>query len=192
MKGLLKKNPRLRLALAALAVALIATVVSGREKPGTQLVAPAAERAAAQISAQNAAPAVDDIDLEKLRRPKKDGAAAAAADLFGADDSQPPVNAASGHKKAVPAEPPLPFKYLGKVIDDGKLSVFLENGGAHYSVQQGQTVDNQYRIDKVTEAAVTFTYLPTGTRKVLAIPAPTEAASSPAPEGPAAPESRKP
>lgn len=169
MKLPLKKNLRTTLALGALAVTLIATVVSGREKPGTDLVAAPAERAAAQLGAQGSVQEAADIDLDKLQRPKKE--ISPAVELFTAADPQPA--AASEHGKsqarAVP-EPPLPFQYLGKVIDDGKLSVFLMAANAYYSVQQGETVIKQYRVDRITDAAVTFTYLPTGTQKVLPVP----------------------
>lgn len=171
MKLPLKKNLRTTLALGALAVALIATVVSGREKPGTDLVAAPAERAAAQLSAQRSAQEAGDIDLDKLQRPKKE--VSPAVELFGAPDPQHAGANAHGKSqpRAVPPpEPPLPFQYLGKVIDEGKLSVFLMSGSAHYSVQQGETVIKQYRVDRITDAAVTFTYLPTGTQKVLAVP----------------------
>jgi len=170
MKLPLKKNLRTTLALGTVAVTLIATVVSGREKPGTDLVAAPAERAAAQLGAQGSVQEAADIDLDKLQRPKKE--ISPAVELFTAADPQPAAAGEHGKSqaRAVPPEPPLPFKYLGKVIDDGKLSVFLMAANAYYSVQQGETVIKQYRVDRITDAAVTFTYLPTGTQKVLPVP----------------------
>ena len=169
MKLPLKKNLRTTLALGALAVTLIATVVSGREKPGTDFVAAPAERAAAQLGAQGSVQETADIDLDKLQRPKKE--LSPAVELFTAVDPQPAAGVhGQSQARAEPREPPLPFKYLGKVIDDGKRSVFLMAGDAYYSVQQGETVIKQYRVDRITDAAVTFTYLPTGTHQVLAVP----------------------
>jgi len=162
-----KINARTGLALAALAVTLVASVVSGREKPTADIAAPAAR--AAKLAALGVAPSAADLDLRALQRPRKEEVQ--AVDLFAAD--APAAEArpgAKGYAPAVPAEPPLPFKYLGKVIDDGKLSVFLTSGSTHYSVQQGETVAKEYRVERITEAAITFTYLPTGRRKVLAIP----------------------
>ena len=44
-------------------------------------------------------------------------------------------------------------------------------GADHYHVAPGQVIDRTYRVERVTETAVTFTYLPLGTRQVLAVPA---------------------
>ncbi len=162
-----KINARTGFALAALAVTLVASVVSGREKPAADTVAPAAR--SEKLAALGASVSAGDLDLRALQRAKKD--AGSAVDLFAADAAPAEApQAGKGHAAAAPAEAPLPFKYLGKVIDEGKLSVFLTTGSTHYSVQQGQTVAKEYRVERITEAAITFTYLPTGSRKVLAIP----------------------
>jgi hypothetical protein len=185
MKGLGGAKLRTGLALGALAVALVASV-SGREQPGADLAAPARVEAQAAspktgaTEAQTAAPSAEEIDLAKLRRPKND---VPIAELFGPADPparQPagPVGRAARASAAMaahsaaepPAEPPLPFQYLGKVIDEGRISVFLASGAAHYSVRQGQAVNDEYRVDAITEAAVAFTHLSTGRRQVLAIP----------------------
>ncbi len=158
-------KPRHRILVAALAVTLVASVVSGREKPAADIAAPATP--AAKIASLEREPATVDLDLSALQRPKKDEAK--PVDLF-APEAAPGIAARPGEPAKAPAEPPLPFTYLGKVIDDGKLSVFLTTGTTHYSVQQGQTVAKEYRVDRITEAAITFTYLPTGSHKTLAIP----------------------
>jgi len=70
-----------------------------------------------------------------------------------------------------PGAPALPFRYLGKAIEDGKLTVFLMKGNDSYSVQSKQALDNEYRVDRVTETQVTFTYLPLKQKQTLDIPA---------------------
>jgi hypothetical protein len=168
---ILKKNMRAALAVSALGVTLLATVVSGREKPAADLVVEPSVRTASQLASQGA-PSVsaDDLDLDRLRRGQH---AAPIADLFGADAPQQHAalssNAGAGAPDAVRAEPALPFQYLGRVIDEGGLSVFLTRDNEPYSVREGQTIE-QYRVDKVGDAAIDFTHLPSGARKVLAIP----------------------
>ena len=53
--------------------------------------------------------------------------------------------------------------------------VFLARGEESYSLhagqKKGQKVDEQYRVDKVTENRVTFTYLPLKIQQTLEIPA---------------------
>jgi hypothetical protein len=68
-----------------------------------------------------------------------------------------------------PAAPPLPFTYLGQMLDEGKLQVFVARGDNSYSLSAGLTID-QYRVDKIADGSVTFTHLPSRTRQTLHIP----------------------
>jgi dUTPase len=52
------------------------------------------------------------------------------------------------------------------MVEDGKLSVFLANGDESITVHAGQRIGD-YRIDKITEAEVRFTYLPLKTKQSL-------------------------
>jgi len=162
-----------RVALPVLALGLIASVVTGRERPST----PDAQPAARIDTRLQAAPRAEDMDLDlsKLARsveaPKAEGAP--AVDPF-ARRSFSPSQAApqeAGAPSAAPTAPPLPFVYLGKAIEDGRLEVFLSRGEKSYSVHAKQKLDDEYRIDKVTETSITFTYLPLKTRQTLDIPA---------------------
>ena len=49
--------------------------------------------------------------------------------------------------------------------------MFLARGEDSFSVHGGQKLDAEYRVDKVSETAVTFTYLPMKTKQTLDIPA---------------------
>lgn len=161
-----------RATAAVVALVLVTSVVTGRERPSDAAPQPA-ERLAAHL--RSAAPA-DELDLERLSRGKSDGT---DRDPFAPKSFAPPAPteaAAKGRSAAAaaparPTAPPLPFTYLGKVIEDGKLSVFLARGEHNYSVAAAQSIDAEYRIDKVTETAVTFTYLPLKTKQTLEIPA---------------------
>ncbi len=163
MKSLLTRNVPPRAALAVIALVLLATVVSGREKrdlaaepeaaPGARVAAPASPAAAPL-----------DLDLERLQRPRT---GEAIADLF----APTPEPAQAAEPRAAPAAPPLPFRYLAKIVDGEDTAVFLMNGNDHYNVKPGQIIDKTYKVERVTENAVTFTYLPLGTRQILPVPA---------------------
>jgi hypothetical protein len=69
------------------------------------------------------------------------------------------------------AVPALPFSYLGKMVDGDKITVFVVRGEEHYSLAAGLVIDETYKVERVTDTAVTFVFLPRGTRQVLAVPA---------------------
>ena len=158
--ALLKRVLTPRAATAVLALVLVASVVAGREKRSAEPVEPAA-RIPATVQ-------VDDLDLERLAR---SAGAAPLADPFAQGSLAAAGANGAAAAPAKPAAPPLPFKYLGKAIEDGKLSVFLARGEDSFSVHGGQKLDAEYRVDKVSETAVTFTYLPMKTKQTLDIPA---------------------
>ena len=168
------KREAFKLAIPVLALVLVASVVTGREKPSSALPDPALQLQR-KLSSEKAASDAD-LDVERLKRPEREeGRVATAADPF-ARRSFAPAQEARAAEAAPPAAaqaPELPFKYLGKVIEDGKLSVFLSRGDDSYSLQSGKRhkLDDQYRVDKVTETQVVFTYLPMKTQQTLDIPA---------------------
>lgn len=114
--------------------------------------------------------AVPRIDLERLRRtpqesPRADPFAqkswvvAARRDALAAAPPPPPP---------APKAPPLPFTFFGKAVEGGQVTVFLARGENSYAVRAGETLDGTYRVERVDERAVVFTYLPLGTRQELA------------------------
>jgi hypothetical protein len=156
---------------APLAVlALIASVVAGRERPVEPVVEPAS-RIHARIEAKE-----PDLDLSQLVRPTDALAEKPAADPFARRSFAPKAETAAAQPPAPPQAPPLPFRYLGKMIEDGELAVFLARGDESYSIKKpatkkGHRLDDNYRIDKVTEERITFTYLPLKIQQTLDIPA---------------------
>ena len=147
--------------IAAISVAgALASVVAGREQPTLAKVVEPSARLNTRL------PSVDDIDIAKLEEAREemteDGA---KVDAFAPRNFSPvvPPQAQAPAKKVAP---PLPFRYLGKMIDDGKLAVFLANGGEALSVTAGDRI-GEYRVDKITDAEVVFTYLPLKTKQSL-------------------------
>lgn len=136
--------------LAVAVLALLASVVAGRERPSITAIS--------ETTAKS-------LDLSKLERAPASAGAAPAADPF-APKNFAPRQEQQASAPARPEAPPLPFRYLGKLIEDGKLSVFLANGDESITVSAGARVGD-YRVDKVTESEVQFTYLPLKTKQSL-------------------------
>jgi hypothetical protein len=169
-----KLSPRTAGVLTALALASIVASQASTGPRDSEIVAPVKAEAPRVATSERTTAASVDIDVAKLSRPAHAGA---VTDLF-ATRAQP--TAAGAHAgdasgkgpDATPAGPPaLPFQYLGRLIEGGKVKVFLGKDSQLYTVATGQTLENLYKVDKVSEEAVTFTYLPMGTSQTLAIPA---------------------
>ena len=145
----------MRIAFAVLILALLAGVVVGREKP-TELII---EKTRTEGS---------DFDVSRLERAE---AAAPAGDPFAKRSFGAPAAAAAQQASAParPEAPELPFRYMGKVIEDGKLEILLLRGDEHFSVAAGEKIGDQYRLDKVSASSLTFTYLPMKKKQTLEI-----------------------
>jgi hypothetical protein len=68
-----------------------------------------------------------------------------------------------------PKPPPLPFKYLGRWVDGGQLTLFLVQGEQPIPIQPGQVLPGNWRVDEITETRVVFTYLPLDMQSILGI-----------------------
>ena len=151
----------------ALVFTLVAARLVGREDEGlppasTEARAPAADRLDERL----------ELDLGRLAGRKGD---APAGDPFRALSWQS-IAAAEARKNAPPPAPPpppqappLPFTYMGKLIEDGRIVVVLTQGDRNYVVRQGDTIDGTYRVDAVTEESLSLTYLPLKQKQQLAL-----------------------
>lgn len=68
-----------------------------------------------------------------------------------------------------PSAPPLPFTYMGKLLSDDARTVFLTQGDRNLIVHEGDVIDAIYRVDKLSDAGLTFIHLPTGIQQNLSI-----------------------
>ncbi len=94
----------------------------------------------------------------------------AAGDLFPRQTWTPPPGANEARPES-PQPPALPFVYGGRYTESGKIMAFLTEGTAVYTVSQGETLKDAYRVDEIGEDNITLTYLPLGLQQKL--PAPT-------------------
>jgi hypothetical protein len=141
-------------------ISALASVVAGRESRTYTPVREPAARIDTRL------PAVEDIDLGKLEeRAQASDAQESKVDAF-APRNFSPVVPAQAQAAAKPTVPPLPFRYIGKMQDGDKLAVFLMNGNESLSVAAGERVGD-YRVEKVTDAEIVFTYLPMKAKQTL-------------------------
>jgi hypothetical protein len=152
----------------ALVLTLVAARLVGREDEGPPPAAPAARAPAPAADRSIEAPAVD---LDRLAARKGVGP---AGDPFRAQSWQSMAqeearkNAPPPPPPSRPQAPPLPFKYMGKLIEEGRIVVFLTQGDRNYIVRQGDTIDGAYRVDAVTDEGLSLTYLPLKQKQELA------------------------
>ena len=152
-------KPVLRRTFAAIAVVgALASVVAGRERPTLDL----SPRRHADVRSA----AVEGLDLDKLAaRSEAPFAREKKVDPF-ASHRDPAQVPGVPPRTGKPTAPPLPFRYLGKMIEDGKLAVFLARGDESLSVKAGTRI-GEYRVDRITDREVVFTYLPLKTKQKL-------------------------
>lgn len=84
---------------------------------------------------------------------------------------QAPAPAALVQEQAPPAPkptaPPLPFQYFGRYVDATSHVVMLVKGDQIYTVSEGETIDGNYRVERVAAGVIELKYLPLGTRQSL-------------------------
>lgn len=170
---MLKRDVPMGAAIIIVALVLLASIVTGHEGEGT---APqvAANKAvcAPPIPAPSATAA--DFEIEKLNRTRRE---TSIVDVFASvtvvpPPAPPPAAVKPAPPPLAPTAPPLPFKFIGRLADGDKLVAFLDLGGEALSVSTGDAVQNTYRVERITEGEITFTYLPLGTQQKLTLSAP--------------------
>ena len=142
-----------RIAVTLGAVVLVAGVVAGRERPALELIQESTQTRVAQAD--------DGIHLERLQRGES---AAPKGDPFA--QKEPAPKEAKQAVREKPSAPPLPFQYFGRITENGKTEVFVMRGDELLSVAPGQNL-GEYRVDRIGEGSIAFTYLPLKTKQTL-------------------------
>lgn len=155
-----------------LALALVATVVAafwpGRED--SDEVVETVRRVAK--STPSAAPAVVPNSATQVTPAARVRLADMQEDLFPSQTwvpPPPPPKPFIPPPPPPPKPPPLPFKYLGRWVEGGELTLFLVQGEQPLLVQQGQVLSGNWRVDEISDRRVVFTYLPLDMQTTLGI-----------------------
>lgn len=138
--------------------ARMAPEVPGAMAPGTAAISP------------SPGPAIDLARLEKRQLPMsgKDLFPAVSWTAKAQEEAQRNAPPPPPPPKVKPQAPPLPFTFMGRMIDGGQQIVFLVNGDRNLVVREGETFAGSYRVDKIDDQAVTLTYLPLRQKQRLA------------------------
>jgi hypothetical protein len=112
------------------------------------------------------------LDFELLtqraqRDPVGDPFDARSWEALAAEDAQ--RNAPPPPPPPPPQAPPVPFTFMGKLIDADRITVFLTNGNHNWAVRAGDTIDGAYRVEAIGDRTMTLTYLALGKQQELAI-----------------------
>ncbi|MDO9197001.1 hypothetical protein [Rhodoferax sp.] len=145
-----------------LAVALAATIVASLfDVSALDAVEP---QTAGVAAAATAAPAPPKPLIAEVAQPLRAPFESQAADLFAVRSWQPPPP--PPRKAEAPKAPPLPFRYLGKVLDDAEIMVFLEQSARTHLVRKGDLLAD-YKVDEITTSGMTFVYVPLNEKQSL-------------------------
>ena len=156
-----------RAVLIALALALVAVAIFDSEDDNRGAVSAAPAPHAALPRAKDAPVALPDIAFDKLdQKIARDP----VSDAFEPRSWEPPPPPKKDPPPPPPPQaPPLPYTYVGKILEGNQVIVFLSKQDRNYVVKQGETVDGTYRVDDIKGGTMVFTYLPLDQQQILAI-----------------------
>jgi hypothetical protein len=141
-----------------LGIALAATLAAALlDWPAPEVAPSARAGVAAAVAAAAPAPAEPAPTLRERFEPQ-------AADAFAPRNWPPPPPPPPTPEP--PMAPPLPFKYLGKVMQEGEVMAFLGQGARTHLARAGDTLAD-YKVEEITTAEMTFVYLPLNEKQRL-------------------------
>ena len=86
------------------------------------------------------------------------------ADPFLAHSWEPQVKVVAAPAARTPSAPALPYRFAGRIYQDGAMQVIFGKGDGVLMAKQGDTLDGQYRVESVGDGELTLVYLPMGTK----------------------------
>jgi hypothetical protein len=107
------------------------------------------------------------VELERLQQPQENkpiGNAFAITSWYVPPPPPPPPPPAP---PPLPTAPPLPFTYLGRYEDAPMQLTILLKGERMYTVTEGEVIEDTYRVERITPAAIELVYLPLNIRQTL-------------------------
>ncbi len=72
----------------------------------------------------------------------------------------PPTPAAAPTSAPAPQAPPLPFRAMGRYVEDGQVQVFLQHNDRNLVVRVGDTIADDYKVESLDGSTLTLRYLP--------------------------------
>lgn len=107
-----------------------------------------------------------DIRLEKLRRQES---GQSVKDVFTSKTWYVPPPPSKPEPPPPPSAPPLPFVYLGKMVQEENPIVFMSKQDRNYAVKEGDVIDATYRVDSIKGSLMELTYIPLDMKQTMHI-----------------------
>src|SRR5882762_2244048 len=158
----MRRPPRIAVLIALLAGAAAWVAIDLRGPAGPN--ATKAPTSAASQDAERSAPA---SQAERPGIPARSVLGRIAADPFSAHSWMPRPKPAAVSEAPVPVAPPLPFRFAGQFYRESGIEVYVARGEEIFPVKEGDTLDDQYKVDSVSATEVSFVHLPSGTRQTM-------------------------
>jgi hypothetical protein len=79
----------------------------------------------------------------------------------------PPPPPVSNLPPPQPVAPSLSFKYIGRMIDGNDIVLCLVKNGQQYTARVNDILDDNYRVDKISDNQAVLTYLPMNVQQYL-------------------------
>jgi hypothetical protein len=108
------------------------------------------------------------------------------ADLFAPPAPPPPPPAAASPQAAAPAAPPNPYRFAGTARFGDSLKILVARGDVVVEANEGEVLDDLYRVRSATDEGVTLIYVPLGIEQAVE-PSVTPPLIRPEPAPPAGP-----
>jgi hypothetical protein len=151
-------------------VALVVLDVQRSDPGGSTAARVAAKGDPPAAGAREPAASADVRERAPLALPDRPALNEPQAELFGSQSWQaPPPKLAARAPAAAPALPPNPYRFAGKLLQDGALQVLLSQGDRVFPAKPGETLDGGYRVEAIRETEVTLLYLPLGQRERIPV-----------------------
>jgi hypothetical protein len=159
-----------RVLVGGMAVAIFLSAASDEG----QQAEPKQAHASAPPKAEPAPPPAPRIELERLgQRDAKAAADTTVGNAFSAiswyvpPPPPPPPPPAKPVPPPAPTAPPMPYSYLGRYVEDGRLIILLVRNERIYTVAEGEVIENTYRVERLARGRLEMTYLPLDIKQTI-------------------------
>jgi hypothetical protein len=161
LKANLRPSARTAVLLALLAGIGVYVVVDARADKAAELASEPSKPSVSASAATQAAASETKGKREALVLPERPGFDKPQTTLFGSHSWQPPPTpAAKAPPPPPPMAPPVPYTSVGRVVQDGRVLLYVAKGDAIFPVTVGETLEGTYKVAAITDSEIRFIYLP--------------------------------
>ena len=161
----LQPKQRWTLYSIALALTLAAVFWNNGTSNGAEIAQPTVSASVEPEALPSTEPPAVRNDLIALDRLHREPSVAPTVDPFGPRSWQQLEEEERRAKEPPsppppPQAPPVPYSYMGKMIEEDGTVVFLRTGDRSYVARLGDTIDGVWRVEKIGEQNMVLEYVP--------------------------------